>query len=136
MPETGGAEAAPLLLLVDGHAYAYRAFHAIRSLNGPDGAPTNAIYGFVKMTQKMIATLKPTHLLVVWDAGLAAERMALLPGYKATRPPTPDALERQFGEIDAWLEASRHPAACPVGTPSRHRGLTASGPGFVIESGS
>ena len=43
----------PTLLLVDGHAYAYRAFYAIRSLNSPDGSPTNAIYGFVKMLQKM-----------------------------------------------------------------------------------
>jgi 5'-3' exonuclease len=31
------------MLIVDGHAYAYRAFHAIRSLNSPTGAPTNAI---------------------------------------------------------------------------------------------
>ena len=27
----------PRLLLVDGHAFAYRAFHALRSLSGPDG---------------------------------------------------------------------------------------------------
>ena len=107
MSDVSGAEAAPLLLLIDGHAYAYRAFHAIRSLSGPDGAPTNAIFGFVKMTQKMIAKLKPTHVLVLWDAGLAAERMAILPEYKATRPSTPDDLERQFPEIDSWLEASR-----------------------------
>ena len=62
------------LLLVDGHAYAYRAFYAIRSLNGPDGAPTNALYGFVKMLTKLELILKPTHRLVVWDGGLAAER--------------------------------------------------------------
>ena len=68
----------PTLLLVDGHAYAYRAFYAIRSLNSPDGAPTNAIYGFVKMLQKMETILRPTHRLVLWDRGLAAERMASL----------------------------------------------------------
>jgi len=40
------------LLIVDGHAYAYRAFHAIRSLRSPGGEPTNAIFGFIKMLAK------------------------------------------------------------------------------------
>jgi len=94
------------LLLVDGHAYAYRAFHAIRSLNAPDGSPTNAVFGFVKMLQKMEATLKPTHRLVLWDGGLAGERLAALPGYKADRPPTPDNLVTQFPRMEAWLDAA------------------------------
>ena len=70
------------LLLVDGHAYAYRAFHAIRSLNAPDGSPTNAIFGFIKMLLKMEASLIPSHRIVIWDAGLAADRMEALPSYK------------------------------------------------------
>ena len=94
------------LLLVDGHAYAYRAFYAIRSLNGPDGAPTNALYGFVKMLTKLELILKPTHRLVVWDGGLAAERLALLPDYKAQRPPTPDALVTQLPQLATWLTAA------------------------------
>ena len=96
----------PRLLLVDGHAYAYRAFHAIRSLNGPDGAPTNALYGFIKMLLKMEGILKPTHRLVVWDGGLAAERMAELPGYKQQRPPMPEGLSVQLDQMPAWLAAA------------------------------
>jgi DNA polymerase-1 len=95
------------LLLVDGHAYAYRAFHAIRVLNSPAGAPTNAIYGFIKMLGKMRALLAPTHLAVVWDGGLAAERMADLPAYKENRPPMPSELEQQLPGMTAWLEAVR-----------------------------
>lgn len=91
------------LLLVDGHAYAYRAFHAIRSLQSPDGSPTNAIYGFIKMLEKLRGLLSPTHVLVAWDAGLAPERVAQLPGYKANRPPTPEALESQLPQIEQWL---------------------------------
>lgn len=94
------------LLIIDGHAYAYRAFHAIRKLNGPDGAPTNAIYGFIKMVMKMEATLQPSHRCVVWDGGLSEKRMTALPGYKEQRPPMPGDLERQIPEIEAWLEAS------------------------------
>lgn len=94
------------LLIVDGHAYAYRAFHAIQKLNGPDGAPTNAIYGFIKMLLKMQATLSPTHQCVVWDGGLCAKRMEALPEYKVHRPPMPSDLERQLPEIEAYLAAA------------------------------
>ena len=69
------------LLIVDGHAYAYRAFHAIRGLRSPSGMATNAIYGFVKMLGKMRATLEPALMMVVWDGGLSAERTAALPEY-------------------------------------------------------
>ena len=95
------------LLIVDGHAYAYRAFYAIRELRSPSGRPTNAIYGFVKMLGKMRATLKPTHSIVVWDGGLSAQRMAALPEYKAQRPEMPDDLRPQLDEIAGYLKAAR-----------------------------
>lgn len=98
------------LLIVDGHAYAYRAFHAIRSLNAPDGSPTNAIYGFIKMLVKMQSLVQATHQCVVWDGGLSAERMAALPEYKSQRPPMPDDLSRQMPEIETYLEAARVPS--------------------------
>jgi DNA polymerase-1 len=98
------------LLIVDGHAYAYRAFHAIRQLNGPDGAPTNAIYGFIKMLLKMHPAVQPTHQCVVWDGGLSAERMVALPEYKSQRPPMPGDLERQIPEIETYLDAARIPS--------------------------
>ena len=95
------------LLIVDGHAYAYRAFFAIRELRSPSGRPTNAIYGFVKMLAKMRAALKPTHSIVVWDGGLSAERMTALPEYKAQRPEMPDDLRPQLDEIAGYLAAAR-----------------------------
>jgi len=104
-PEPPSSPQPPLLLLWDGHAYAYRAYHAIRQLNAPDGRPTNAIYGFTKMLSKAIATLRPTHVAVVWDGGLAAERMVLLPEYKAQRPSMPDALEEQLLRIQELVQA-------------------------------
>jgi len=94
------------LLIVDGHAYAYRAFHAIRELRGPAGQPTNAIYGFVKMLEKMRLVVQPTHLMVVWDGGLSAERLAALPEYKAQRPEMPVDLRPQMDEIFSYLAAA------------------------------
>ena len=94
------------LLIIDGHAYAYRAFHAIRELRSPEGKPTNAIYGFVKMLEKMRTVVQPTHLIVVWDGGLNAERLAALPDYKAQRPEMPSDLRPQFDEIESFLAAA------------------------------
>ena len=94
------------LLIVDGHAYAYRAFHAIARLRAPDGAPANALFGFVKALGRLLEALRPAYVAVVWDGGLAAERLADLPGYKAQRPPMPDDLRVQFDPINAWLDAA------------------------------
>ena len=102
--EAGGAAKARLLLM-DGHAYAYRAFHAIRSLRNPQGEPTNAIFGFIKMLDRMRSWYQPTHTAVAWDGGLAAERMTLLPQYKAQRPEMPSDLEVQMDGICDFLTA-------------------------------
>ena len=103
------------LLIVDGHAYAYRAFHAIRELRAPTGEPTNAIFGFIKMLAKMRATLSPTHSIVVWDGGLSAERVTALPGYKAQRPEMPADLSTQIDEIVRYLDAANIASYCQDG---------------------
>ena len=103
------------LLVMDGHAYAYRAFHAIRQLTSPAGGPTNAIFGFIKMLGRVRAALHPTHLIVVWDGGLSAERMAALPEYKAQRPPMPAGLETQLDEIVSYLDAAGLASYCQEG---------------------
>jgi DNA polymerase-1 len=99
-------KASALLLIVDGHAYAYRAFYAIRSLSSPSGEGTNAICGFINMLRKMRERLQPTHIVVTWDGGLAPERMAILPEYKAQRLPSPPDLDRQIEEIGTYLKAA------------------------------
>jgi DNA polymerase-1 len=103
------------LLIVDGHAYAYRAFHAIHALRSPGGEPTNAIFGFIKMLAKMKTTLSPTHLIVVWDGGLSAERLVALPEYKAQRPAMPADLAAQIDELVAYLGAAGVSSFCADG---------------------
>ncbi len=103
------------LLIIDGHAYVYRAFHAIRDLRSPGGEPTNAIFGFVKMLVKMRQAIQPTHLIVVWDGGLSAERISLLPEYKAQRPAMPDDLRPQLDEITGYLSAAGVASYCNDG---------------------
>ena len=103
------------LLIVDGHAYAYRAFYAIRNLRGPEGRPTNAIYGFVKMLEKMRAALEPAHLIVIWDGGLSTERMVAHPEYKSQRPEMPADLQPQLDEIVQYLAAAGVASFCRDG---------------------
>ena len=128
------------LLIIDGHAYAYRAFHAIRQLSSPSGAPTNAIYGFIKMVSRLRDTLKPDQLVVVWDGGLSAERTVLLPEYKAQRPEMPADLAVQLDGIASYLQAAGIPSFCREGVEaddyiaSLARGATATGREVVIAS--
>lgn len=103
------------LLIIDGHSYAYRAFHAIRELRSPSGQPTNAIYGFIKMLAKLRAIMVPTHWIVVWDGGLSAERLAALPEYKAQRAEMPEQMRPQLDEIVSYLDAARVASFCRDG---------------------
>ncbi len=103
------------LLIVDGHAYAYRAYHAIRELTAPDGRATNAIYGFIKMLTKLQAQLEPSHVAVIWDGGLSPERVAEHPEYKAQRPPMPESLGRQIDDMVGYLNAAGLASLCEDG---------------------
>lgn len=103
------------LLIVDGHAYAYRAFHAIRNLVAPSGAPANAIYGFIKMLTKLQLQSNPTHAVVVWDGGLSAERTIEHQEYKAQRPPMPESLGNQIDQIVSYLSAAGVASRCQEG---------------------
>lgn len=94
------------LLIVDGHAVAYRAFFAIRDLNGPDQRPTNAIFGFIKIFGRLRSVVAPACPVVVWDGGLSPDRLGLLPGYKGQRPAMPDALCQQMGALKEYLRAA------------------------------
>jgi DNA polymerase-1 len=87
----------PRLLLVDGHSNLYRAFYAIRAgLSAPDGTPTNAVYGFLRMQHKLLRDLDPTHVGVAFDVGKETFRTRLDERYKAQRPPMPKELEVQI----------------------------------------
>jgi len=103
------------LLLVDAHAYAYRSYYAIRNLTGPDGAPTNAIFGFIKAMAVLRQRCAPTHVAVIWDGGLDEERVATHPGYKAERDPMPDPMEVQLDGIVEWLAAAGLASHCQDG---------------------
>lgn len=83
------------LLLVDGSSYLYRAFYALTHLTAPDGMPTNAIYGVLKMLNKLRDETPHDYCACVFDAKGKNFRHELFADYKATRPPMPDDLRPQ-----------------------------------------
>ena len=86
------------LLLIDGHALAYRAYHAIQPLTSPSGEPTNAVFGFASILYKAIEDLAPDYVVATFDVGKTF-RHEEYPEYKATRAETPDDLRAQFDHI-------------------------------------
>jgi len=98
------------LLLVDGMAVLYRGFFAIRNLSTSEGIPTNGLFGFVRMLDQLASVCNPSHWLVVFDGGLPAERLALLPDYKAQRSPMPDDMRRQLPLLNEYLELASVPS--------------------------
>ena len=97
------------LYLVDGSSYIYRAYYAIRHLSSPSGFPTNAIYGFIQMLQKLLKDYNPEHVAVVFDAGRTTFRTEMYPEYKANRAAMPDDLRAQMEPIRDVVRAFNIP---------------------------
>ncbi|MFH1858616.1 MAG: DNA polymerase, partial [Candidatus Omnitrophota bacterium] len=95
--------------LIDGSALCYRAFYAIRALSTTDGRPTNAIYGFVSMLQKLVSEEKPEYLAVSFDLKAETFRKKAYEAYKIHRKPMPDELVEQLPVIKEVLHGYRIP---------------------------
>lgn len=96
----------PVLLLVDGHNLAYRAYHAIAPMRTSSGLSTQALFGFIRTLEQLPRTLAATHMAVIFDGGLPPARRALLGEYKAQRPEMPQDLRTQFPLMEEYLDAA------------------------------
>ncbi|MCF7936380.1 MAG: DNA polymerase I [Synergistales bacterium] len=99
----------PLILLVDGHGLAYRAFYALPELNAPDGTPTNAVLGFSNMFLKVLEEWRPDYTAVIFDAKGPTFRSEQYAAYKEGRAPTPEELTVQIPLIEELVEAMGFP---------------------------
>jgi len=89
----------PILLLVDGSSFLYRAYHALPDLRGPSGQPTGAVHGFVAMMKKLREDEGATFAACIFDAKGKTFRDDWYPEYKAQRAPMPDDLRLQIEPI-------------------------------------
>lgn len=93
------------LVLIDGNAFCYRAYYAIKALASSKGFPTNAIYGFTTMLNKVMQEEQPTHIAVAFDRKEPTFRHKKFKEYKITRKPMPDDLVSQIPYIKAIVKA-------------------------------
>lgn len=131
----------PLLLLVDGSSYLYRAFHALPDLRNKAGEPTGAIYGVLNMLRRLESDYKADYKAVVFDAKGKTFRDDWFPEYKAHRPPMPNEMVSQIEPLHAAIQAAGWPllmvdgveADDVIGTLAKH--ATADGIETLISTG-
>ncbi len=96
-----------LLLLVDGHSMAFRAFYALPpSFTTPAGEPIQAVYGFLGMLFTVLEQYRPRLLGFTFDQGRPF-RHELFDGYKAGREDIPEDIGRQVELLRQLLAAMR-----------------------------
>jgi DNA polymerase-1 len=99
------------LVLIDGHALAYRVFYAlpVDAFTTKSGEPTNATYGFARtLMDLMFDGQPPKYLAVAFDKGLTF-RDELYEDYKGTREKMPDELDVQLRRIRQLVETFNIP---------------------------
>jgi len=93
------------LVIVDGHALAYRAYHALPlEMSTSKGEPTNAVYGFTSMLLGVIKEEKPDYIAVAFDTGRSFRHEAFTE-YKATRAKMGEDLAVQLRRIFQVVDA-------------------------------
>ncbi|MCL2390990.1 MAG: DNA polymerase I [Oscillospiraceae bacterium] len=93
------------LLTIDGNSIVNRAFYGVRHLTSGDGTPTNAVYGFISILQKLINEESPDALCVMFDTPVATFRHERYSEYKAHRTGMPDDLAVQMPILKEVLDA-------------------------------
>ena len=104
-----GKQKADYLVLIDGTAYLYRAYHALPPLKNSKGENTGAIHGFLKALNKIIEDFNPKHIGLVFDAKGKNFRHKIYSEYKANRSAMPPELIEQIPKLYEILEYMGYP---------------------------
>ncbi len=87
------------VILVDGNNLMFRSYYATAysgsMMKNSKGMPTNALYGFVNMINKIVEEEQPKYMAVAFDIGKNFRHIKY-EDYKAGRSETPDELKRQM----------------------------------------
>ena len=101
------------LILIDGHALAFRQYYALERTNmrTSDGVPTWAVYGFFKAIFDLLKNenLNPDAIAVAFDVSHKTFRTETYSDYKCNRSAMPDSMQAQMGLIYEGLRAFNIP---------------------------
>ena len=84
------------LMILDGNSIINRAYYGIKMLNAPDGTPTNGVYGFLTILQRLMAEYNPDAVCAAFDVHAPTFRHKACSTYKAQRKPMDDELKVQM----------------------------------------
>lgn len=95
------------IILVDGNNLLFRSYYATSYsgviMKNSKGFPTNGLYGFINMINKIIEEEKPNYILVAFDKGKTF-RHEKYSEYKAGRREMPEELKLQFPKAKEVLD--------------------------------
>ena len=98
------------LMVLDGNSIINRAFYGVsQNLTTRAGQPTNAIFGFLNILNKLLDEEKPDALCVTFDRAAPTFRHQAYEGYKANRKGMPDELASQMPLLKDVLAAMNIP---------------------------
>ena len=93
------------LVLIDGHALAYRAFYALPDdMATSKGELINAVFGFTSMLLSVLSDEEPSHIAVAFDKG-PTFRHEEYEEYKAHRAKMPDEMRTQMERVRQVVQA-------------------------------
>ncbi len=94
------APAKKKIVILDGMAYAFRAFYAVPEMTTSSGVATNALYGFIGAMKRAEKTFKPDYAVVAFGSPGGSFRDEMLKEYKGHRDAPPEQLVSQFPLIE------------------------------------
>lgn len=93
------------VVVIDGHALAYRSYYAIRELTTSRGRSVNAVFGFLRSLLKILGEETERDATVVaFDAPAKTFRHDQFEDYKAGRAPTPEDFPDQLATIKRLVD--------------------------------
>lgn len=133
------------IILVDGNNLLFRSYYATayngNFMKNSKGFPTNALFGFTNMINKIITEEKPTYIMVAFDKGKTF-RHEKYDFYKGGRIETPDELKKQFPVAKEllnamgikYLEVDNYEADDIIGTFAKYCDMDSNFIGTIISS--
>ena len=105
-----------MIILVDGHSIAFRAFYALPdTLVTKDGFPTNVIHGFLMMISKLVKEYSSEKIIITWDISKKTFRTELYSEYKGNRSSAPDEFKLQVKTLQKLLDKFNIPQVSKEG---------------------
>lgn len=104
-----------MILIIDGHSVAYRAYYAVPPLLNKKGIPTGVTHTFLNILLSLQKKYSPDKLIVTFDSKGKTKRHEMYEAYKANRDATPEDLIPQVEHLKEIIPLLGIPVLAEVG---------------------